>query len=300
MVLEEQIVEFRSKGYVVFYHNKQLYKFTPLELSQWTREKHRAFFEETGLRIFKETRGHQNWVFYDTNFSVKMSDSGDFLHYDGDGGNITQPYNCSSFYRMFEDFNGKSLSLDWQTSFVVDFHHMFLDCINLESLSIGGWDVSNGTDLSGMFSRCHSLKSLDVKDWRVTNCTDFHEMFYGCESLVDLDLYAWDTSNAINFSRMFKECSSITLLELSNWSVNSVHDFRWMFDGCTSLLNANFDKWSIKDNARLFGMFDNCKLLEMYLCNSNQELVKKLFNHDLAFHDKPLSESDTVNFLAAF
>ena len=83
---------------------------------------------------FKEETGNKQWVLYDTKyFYIECTDTFYHLHYKEDsnaGGTLTIPLNCSSCYKMFENYCGKSLTLfQFDTTSVITMQCMFAHAI---------------------------------------------------------------------------------------------------------------------------------------------------------------------------
>lgn len=173
----------------------------------------------TGLdyKVFKETRGNKNTVLYQADL---FSPQGDYLHYIGNGndqgGEIEQPMNCSSFYRLFsgcKDLIILDLS-KWDTTDVVDMSRMFAGCESIISLNVSNWDTSAVTDMSSMFEGCELLDALGMDGWNTSNVTDMYAMFSNCVNLSRVPCQKWDIHNVKDRSMMFYNCNR---LEKPNW-----------------------------------------------------------------------------------
>ena len=145
---------------------------------------------------------------------------------------------------------------DWCKD-VVDMRDMFADCVNLETIDVSDWNISNVNSMYQMFSNCESLTNLSVGSWDVSNVTDMYGMFRRCASLTSLDVGDWDVSKVVDMSIMFQSCNLLTSLDVSNWNVSSVINMYQMFYQCNSLTNLNVGDWNISNVTNMSGMFFN-------------------------------------------
>ena len=99
----------------------------------------------------------------DTEFEVLKEAKNVYLHYVGDGSNITNPKGNTSCYRMFEDFEGTNLDLSkFNTSEITNMSFMFANCCNLKSLNLFSFNTNKITDMDNMFYDCINLETLKV------------------------------------------------------------------------------------------------------------------------------------------
>ena len=70
-----------------------------------------------------------------------------------------------------------------RTNDVTNMSEMFCGCLNLTSLDLSSWNVSNVTDMSYMFVECKNLETLDIRGWNTAKVTNTNEMFSGCSKL---------------------------------------------------------------------------------------------------------------------
>ena len=110
-----------------------------------------------------------------------------YLHYIGDGKNVTKPKGNTSCYCMFQNYKSTSLDLSkFDTSNVTDMSFMFCDCINLEHLSLLNFNTNNAKNLYEMFQNCKSLKELDISSFYIDNTKMLDNMFLDCKNLETL------------------------------------------------------------------------------------------------------------------
>lgn len=70
---------------------------------------------------------------------------------------------------------------------------MFLNCVNLRSLNVSGWDTSTATQIANLFSGDSQLKTLDISSWDLRNISSpssFMGVFANTTSLRELTLGA--------------------------------------------------------------------------------------------------------------
>ena len=79
-----------------------------------------------------------------------------------------------------EEYPGRRLTLDIDTSEVINMNAMFNGCENLSKLDITKLDTSNVTDISNMFMSCRSLEILDLSNFDTSKVTDVSYMFVRC------------------------------------------------------------------------------------------------------------------------
>ena len=148
-----------------------------------------------------------------------------------------------------------------KTDNVTNMRYMFLDCSNLKSLNVSGFNTSNVTDMMGMFVGCSGLTSLDVSGFDTSNVILMDAMFSNCSGLTSLDLSGFDTSNVTEMASMFMRCSSLTSLDLSCLNTSNVFSMAWMFDGCSGLTNLDLSGFDTSNVTNMEWMFEDCSSL---------------------------------------
>ena len=99
----------------------------------------------------------------DSEFEFITFYDSDYLHYIGNGINVTNPKGNVSCYRMFETFKGTSLDLsNFDTSSVTNMSFMFNKCYNLKHLNLSNFNTNNVRNMIYMFYDCINLKALKV------------------------------------------------------------------------------------------------------------------------------------------
>ena len=150
-----------------------------------------------------------NKIEYDDNkFKVRHSINNDYLHYVGNGINVTNPKGNVSCYRMFQDYKGTSLDLSkFDTHNITNMSCMFDNCSNLSYLNLSNFDTSNVTNMKAMFWNCENLKELDISSFYIDNTKILDNMFWNCRSLKTLKV----SSDCLQFFSMNRG-----LLEVKN------------------------------------------------------------------------------------
>lgn len=145
---------------------------------------------------------------------------------------------------------------NFDTSNVRRMYGVFADCIKLKE--IRGIDKLNTgivSDISNMFYNCIELEHLSLCGWQTGRCKYMNKTFYGCSGLHKLDIDSWDTHSVLEMKSMFANCKSLKNLNVSNWDVSNTHSFRDMFYDCTQLKHPDTSKWNIKSGAITNNMF---------------------------------------------
>ena len=153
----------------------------------------------------------------DKEFEFITSYDSDYLHYIGDGINVTNPKGNISCYCMFKDYKGTSLDLsNFDTSNVTNMSFMFDACINLEHLSLSNFNTNKVSDISNMFCNCIKLKTLDISNFDTENATNMEGMFYDCINLKTLDISSFYINDTKILNNMFWKCRSLETLKVGS------------------------------------------------------------------------------------
>ena len=100
----------------------------------------------------------------------------------------------TNMHEMLEYCGAKELdSSGWDTSKVTDMDAMFLQCRNLEKVTVKGWDTTNVKDMGSMFFDCPKLHKLDLSNFKTPNLK-MGEMMFGEDSIYDLDIRNLESS----------------------------------------------------------------------------------------------------------
>ena len=147
-------------------------------------------------------------------------------------------------YKRVKESKNPNLN-DIDTSSVSDFSKLF-NGLDIESVNISAWDMSNATTLNGMFSGCSNLKDVgDLSNWDISNVEDMGNLFFKCPKLKSVDLSKWRPEKLKNITGMFFNCTSLTSVgDLNNWDVSSLKEKRYVFTG-TKIDNQDKPKWML-------------------------------------------------------
>jgi surface protein len=107
--------------------------------------------------------------------------------------------------------------------------------IDLQSIPIGEWDVSNVTDMSFLFADWDKFNE-PLNDWDVSNVETMSQMFRDCKRF-NKPLDKWDVLNVTHedgMEGMFMGCKKFNQ-DLSKWDVYNVTNMESMFEGCKKL-----------------------------------------------------------------
>jgi surface protein len=123
---------------------------------------------------------------------------------------------------------------------------MFVNCPNLNTDSMSGWDMSGVTNINNMFWGTGGMDRAfngDITNWDVSNVTDFGSLFGGDYSSANAsfnrDIGGWNTSSALNMNRMFRYATSFDQ-DLSGWDINQVTNLLDFMNDVT-LSTVNYD-----------------------------------------------------------
>ena len=172
----------------------------------------------------------------DTEFEVHYSLNNDYLHYIGNGINVTNLKGNTSCYCMFQNYKGTSLDLtNFDTHNITDMSYIFAYCSNLSYLNLSNFDTHNVRNMSFMFYECMNLKHLNLSNFNTHKVTDMVAMFYECINLKALDISKFDTSNVMYMERMFRKCENLKELDISSFCINDTKMLDDIFGDCKSL-----------------------------------------------------------------
>ena len=201
---------------------------------------------------FKEETGNKQWVLYDTKyFYIECIDTFCHLHYKEDsnvGDTLTIPLNCSSCYKMFENYRGKSLTLfQFDTTGVITMQCMFAHSHDLVKLDLSGFNTESVKDMQCMFRCCSKLFLLDMNSFRTENLISTDYMFSGCVSLEFLDLTSFKTTSLKSLDCMFYDCSNLQRIYVSQkWKLSEGAKGIDVFGWCSALPKYNVEQVDVE------------------------------------------------------
>lgn len=142
---------------------------------------------------------------------------------------------------------------------------MFMNCYNLETVDLSGFETSTVTDMSNMFDMSDGeysrLSYLNLSNLNTSNVTDMRQMFSGCTALSSLDIDSWDTRKVTDMREMFNDCSSLHGLNIPNFKTSNVTDMALMFSNCENLMWLNIDGFDTQNVTDMSAMFAGCEQL---------------------------------------
>lgn len=260
---------------------------------------------------YKEDGSDIIWVI-DKNGKLTVKGTGEFA---APGGGDRAPWYSN---------RGKITSAVINVTGMTDASYMFLDCSNLVSINLNGFDTEQIIDMRSMFNGCSSLTSLDLSNFKTTNVTDMRFMFNECNSLTSLDLsnfdtakvtnmhamfysfsgnslesinlISFDTSNVTDMSAMFSGCRNLADLDLSSFNTSNVTDMSTMFQQCYKLQSVNFgEKFDTSQVTSMSAMFSYCNKLNG-LNISNFDTGKVTYMYNMFFNCAGLESLDVRHF----
>lgn len=260
---------------------------------------------------YKENGSDITWVI-DKDGKLTVKGTGEFA---ASGGGDRAPWYSN---------RGKITSAVINVTGMTDASYMFLDCSNLVSINLNGFDTEQIIDMRSMFNGCRSLTSLDLSNFKTTNVTDMRFMFNECNSLTSLDLsnfdtakvtnmsamfysfsgnslesinlISFDTSNVTDMSAMFSGCRNLADLDLSSFNTSNVTDMSTMFQQCYKLQSVNFgEKFDTSQVTSMSAMFSYCNKLNG-LNISNFDTGKVTYMYNMFFNCAELESLDVRHF----
>lgn len=203
------------------------------------------------------------------------------LHIGGDGGvyaNEDSSYIFTNFRQLKSiDFTHyiTSYEMNGEIKSITNMGHMFEGCMNLATIDLSSFDMSNVTDMQHLFEGCSALSSIDLSQFNTSNVTNMSYMFSGCENLGSLSFGEnFDTSKVEDMQYMFNRCSMLTSLDLSNFDTSKVTNMGVMFQDCINLKSINLKSFDTSKVTNMNAMFNICKeLISLDLSNFNTQEV---------------------------
>lgn len=158
-------------------------------------------------------------------------------------------FNTTSVYRMFRQCTNlydPDLSAWTFPAILTSFDSMFVNCPNLNTDSMSGWDMQYATSIRQMFWGTGGMDRAfngDITNWNVSNVTAFDFLFGGdqfsANASFNRDIGGWNTSSALNMNRMFRYATSFDQ-DLSGWDINQVTNLLDFMNDVT-LSTVNYD-----------------------------------------------------------
>ncbi len=169
--------------------------------------------------------------------------------------------------------NLKSVNLTgFDTSNTTDFRNIFRGCTKLETITgLNNLDVRKATDMTNMFYYCHSLTSIDISNWNTVNPDTLTSgleivsgMFYRCINLENIKFGEnFNTANVTNFANIFGDCRKLKSLDLSMFETSNAEKMRGMFQNCYELESLNIENFTTSNVKDMYLMFRNLYKLNL-------------------------------------
>ena len=173
----------------------------------------------------------------------------------------------SDLGKLFEK-NINILSIDlsnFDLSNVKSMRYMFNKCYKLKKIiGINNVNTNNINDMSGMFQLCENLEYLDLSNFDTSKVTNMRFMFNECNKLKEIKgLNKLNTSNVCDMNLMFQLCISLEYLDLSNFDTSKTKSMSWIFNKCYNLKEIKgINNFNTSKVTEMSEMFNECNYLE--------------------------------------
>ena len=160
-----------------------------------------------------------------------------YLHYIGNGKNITNPRGNTSCYAMFRNYKGTNLDLsNFTTSNIVNMYCIFSYCDNLEIVDLSNFNTEKVKNMRGMFSYCNKLKQVNLSNINIHNTKYLNEMFANCKSLKELDISDFYFTVNKKVNNMFRNCKDLEKIKINSDSLQFFLDNKnLLFNNCKNV-----------------------------------------------------------------
>ncbi|MBQ8199633.1 MAG: BspA family leucine-rich repeat surface protein [Lachnospiraceae bacterium] len=180
-----------------------------------------------------------------------------------------------------------------------DASYMFLNCKNMESVDLSGFDTSSVTSMEYMFGNCCALTAISLNGCNTSSVTNMSCMFSGCFRLASVEMNEIDTSSVANMSMMFFGCRDLTDLNLNKLNTRNVTNMMGMFFGCsglTSLDISGFDMTNVSAGGTetMFYSCDNLATIEAPEKGPSADMILPATSEDYVWKYQPTGEIVTV------
>ena len=149
------------------------------------------------------------------------------------------------------------------TSNVVNMAGLFLNCGNIITIDISGFNTSNVVYMNDMFNNVNDLTSklttiIFGPNFDTSKAKTMRLMFSENPQLVNLDMSGFNTSSVIDFSYMFSNCSGFTNnLNVTSFNTSNATNMMGMFFGCANLVSLNVSNFNTSKVTNMVDMFSN-------------------------------------------
>lgn len=137
----------------------------------------------------------------------------------------------------------------------------FGDIVNLKTIDVSNWDVSQISAMDGIFGKATSLEEIVGLDtWDLSSITDLSNLFEECTKLTTLDLSEWDVSNVSKIADFCYHCDSLKTVIIDNWDLESFGPYEFKNLLCTtpSLEHVSMKNWKIPSSFNYFLSLNFC------------------------------------------
>lgn len=146
--------------------------------------------------------------------------------------------NFTSYELLYSSTPMTEINCDgWKNKLIKSCRGMFMDMVNVVSISLKDFLTPEVIDIGYMFSGCPKLFSLDLSSLTTDKVENMTHTFYNCVKLVRI-LGDIDCSNLKNSENMFKGCNNLIYVSLVNIYANCdmTDDASWSIDLSDTIL----------------------------------------------------------------
>lgn len=233
--------------------------------------------------------------------------------------NISNLYNSKTCLNsLFEGSTDStfniSISFPWTN--VVGTAQMFKDCVNLTTLDVSTWDMSNVVTVYGMFNGA-GITELDLStlDWKsvrdaarvfqsMPNCTTIklpknlapimaNHLFWNSTKLTTIEgLDTIDMSNCKSIKSIFYGTNCTDVTGSANWNTSNVENMSYVFCQNTAVTSLDLSNWDFSSCTNMNYMFSSCENLTSLKLPQNINKVTTLYS---TFERIPIESLDVSN-----
>ena len=180
----------------------------------------------------------------------------------------------------------------WKLKKATNLSYMFMNCEEITSLDLSGFDVSNVTQMYATFEDMKKVTSLGLENWTTSSVTRIDRLFNGCSSIQSLNLTKWDVSNVTNLESVFANMSSLTSLNISNWTTSNVTSTYSMFEYTNNLENVDITNFDMSNVTYMSRMFLGC--VKLNGLDVSKWDTRKVTNYQYTFSDTSKDANSTT------
>lgn len=159
--------------------------------------------------------------------------------------------NVNNMSYMFSNTALTSLNLNhFNAQSVVNFSYFLYNNKKLTNLTgINNLVTESATNLSNMFQGCVNLQNITIDGWNTENVTDMSYFFDSNSQTLDSSIYkingfeSLNLNNLVNASHLFNKCRYLDISDLSATSLSSIKNIDYAFYGCWNINTASLENW---------------------------------------------------------